>query len=213
MRQCGGDGDRLGRAFHDQRQLVDRLHPASQHATDLHARHTVVRGNLLPQAQRFGVGVWQQNRRTGGTQLRDAVADSLHQPRTKARQRCQASIPHGILELLQRLDPQPGVNAMNRRRTEPWNAQHLLQPFRCLLAQVVEKPRVSRRQQFIQYGLDVIGEVDTGDRLGQRTGGIRTELPGGCVEAGRCIQILAAKLPQRGDLGEHVGGGAGIHGA
>ena len=152
VRERRRNGDRLQRAFNHQRQFVHRLHAASQRSGQRDARDTVVRSDHVEQAVRLRVGVRQQHRGAGRAQLHDAVAHPFHEARAEARQCGEATVAHRILEFLQRLDAKARMHALNRGRAQPGHAQHFLQAFGRLLAQVVEQARVTVGEQLVEHG-------------------------------------------------------------
>ena len=103
------------------------------------------------QSPSFELRVRKEHARAALSQVGDAAQHLLRGSRSKAGQRLQAAIPRRLLELVQRVDAESLVDAMDAGRSQAGNAQHLEQSLWRILAQLLEKLRVAILDHVAQH--------------------------------------------------------------
>ncbi len=214
-------GRHLGRRARTRRHDVDVAHHRTappDGAGDLGPGDAGYREDLRAQPLRLRERVRVQHEVTRLAQIRDAPRDLRGRFRAEARQRREAPVARGGLEILQRVDAQSLVDRADLGGAEPRHAEHLEQTFGRVLLELREERGIAARREFRDHGerrrpyAAYAGEGAARNRLGEFAvahvlQGARRGAVGAALEA-----ALPFEFEQVGDLFKDVRGGTGLHG-
>ena len=134
-------------------ERADDLRAAAHRTGDFDPQHPLEGGERAPHRLDLVLRVVKQAGAAGLPEGGDSAAHGLDGLRAEARQRREASVRCGRLEPGERFDRERFVNLAHLGDAEARNAEHLHQPRRHLLAQLLERARAAGGEQLAPGGV------------------------------------------------------------
>ena len=160
-----GLGQRGGVAQDQQVEVAHGLAPAAVGPHGLHAQGAVV-AEVARQPGHRGVGLGEEEADRGPQRLFQALADACLLLLLHPRQRPEAAVGDGRLEVPRARHAQPGPDQVHAARAQARDAQQLEQPGGDLGQQVLVERAAPRLQELPDLGLDALAHArQAGQRL------------------------------------------------